>query len=158
MENSKWIDYIWAGCGCLIVNDKNQILLLSHNKFEWKWSQPGWSIEFWETIELAIKREVMEELWVEVELFWPKMYWETLETKDWRMRHWLVWGRFAKIISGEPKNLELDKHADMQRFDLDNLPEEITLFTKPYIERYKKAGANQSIIVPLLMRTWILQL
>jgi ADP-ribose pyrophosphatase len=138
MGNSRWIDYIWAGCGCLIVNDNHQILLLSHNKFEWKRSQPGWSIEFWEDIESAIKREVMEELWVKVELFWPKMYWETLETKKWKLRHWLTWARFAKIISWEPKNLEPNKHADMRWFDLDNLPSEITLFTTPYIERYKE--------------------
>ncbi len=134
----RWIDYIWAGCGCLIVNNDNQVLLLSHNKFEWKRSQPGWSIEFGEDIESAIKREVMEELWVEVELFWPKMYWETLETKDWKLRHWLVWGRFAKIISWEPKNMEPKKHNDIRWFDLDKLLNNITAFTKPYIEEYKK--------------------
>jgi len=134
----KWIDYIWAGCGCLIVNDDNQILLLSHNKFDWAWSQPGWSIEFGEDIESAIKREIKEELWVEIELFWPKTYAETIETKKWKKRHWLVWGRFAKIISWEPKNMEPEKHAEIKRFDLDDLPENITAFTKPYIEGYKK--------------------
>lgn len=138
MWNTKWIDYIWVGCGCLVVNNENQVLLLSHDKFDWKWSQPGGSIEFWENIESAIKREVMEELWVEIELFWPKMYWETIETIDWTVRHWFVWGRFARIISWKPQNLESEKHRDMKWFDLDDLPEEITLFTKPYIEEYIK--------------------
>ncbi|HKL43792.1 MAG TPA: NUDIX domain-containing protein [Candidatus Absconditabacterales bacterium] len=134
----KGIDYIGAGCGCLIVNDDNQILLLSHNKFDGAWSQPGGSIEFGEDIESAIKREIKEELGVEIELFGPKTYAETIETKKGKKRHWLVGGRFAKIISGEPKNMEPEKHAEIKRFDLDDLPENITAFTKPYIEGYKK--------------------
>jgi len=34
--------------------------------------------------------------------------------------------------------MEPEKHAEIKRFDLDDLPENITAFTKPYIEGYKK--------------------
>jgi hypothetical protein len=34
--------------------------------------------------------------------------------------------------------MEPDKHNNIKWFDLDSLPEKITLFTRPYIEEYKK--------------------
>lgn len=139
----KWVDFIGVGCGCLIVNDQHQVLLIKRtDKSQWgdggSRSEPGGAIEFGESIEDAIKREVKEELNIDVELFWPELYVEYISAKGWITRHWFTWARLAKIIWGELKIVEPEKHAEMQRFDLDKIPDNITDFTLPNIEAYKE--------------------
>lgn len=52
--------------GCFILNDKNEILLVRSYKWPGKWVVMGGHIEWGETIEDALKREVKEELQLEV--------------------------------------------------------------------------------------------
>ena len=57
----RWVDYIWVGCGCLIVNDNHQLLLIKRtDKSQWGggwfWAQPGGTIEFGNTLEDTVKR------------------------------------------------------------------------------------------------------
>lgn len=138
----KWVDFIWVGCWWLIVNDKHEILLIRRtNKTQgggwWFWSRPGWAVEFGETIEEAVIREIKEELNVDVELFWPKLYANDVKQEDWVTKHWFTWGRFAKIIWWEIINMEPEKHDAIERFSLDKLPENINEYTKQSIEEYK---------------------
>jgi len=139
----KGVDYIGVGCGCLIVNDQYQVLLIKRKDKSqwgggWLWSQPGGAIEFGEHIEDAIKREIKEELNVDVELFGPKLYAEDITTKDWITKHWFIWARFAKITWWEIKLMEPEKHEAAEWFDLDKLPTTLTAYTLPYIEAYKE--------------------
>ena len=59
-------DCIGVGAGALILNDLEQILLTLRGKAAknevGKWELPGGAVEFGETIEQALKREVKEEL------------------------------------------------------------------------------------------------
>ena len=68
----KGTDYIGVGCGALIINNKNEILLVRRtsktaNESSF-WSLPGGSVDFGEKVVDAIKREIKEELGVEIEL------------------------------------------------------------------------------------------
>ncbi len=59
-------DYIGVGCGALIINDKNQTLLIkrgnkSRNEAGF-WGKPGGAVKFGEKVEDAVKREIKEEL------------------------------------------------------------------------------------------------
>lgn len=137
------IDYIWVGCWALITNDNHQVLLMKRtNKSQWwdGWyrSQPWWAIDFGEKIQEAIKREIKEELNIDIELFWDMLFMEYIDNKDGNIKHWVTWWYLAKIKSWEIKTMEPEKHSDTKWFDLDALPENITEYTKPFIEKYKE--------------------
>jgi ADP-ribose pyrophosphatase YjhB (NUDIX family) len=52
--------------GCFILNDKREILLVRSYKWPGKWVVMGGHIEWGETIAEAVKREVVEELKMDV--------------------------------------------------------------------------------------------
>lgn len=137
------VDYMGLGCGALIVNDKNQVLLLRRTKkcqcgMKGIWSRPGGTVEFGETVEESIKREIKEELDIDIELFGPNTYYDDIRVEDNIKKHWVACGCFAKIISGELKNLEPEKHDKLGWFELDNLPENIVAYTKISIDEFKE--------------------
>ena len=47
--------------GAIILNNKNEILLVKSNKWKGSYVIPGGHIEFGEDIENALQREIMEE-------------------------------------------------------------------------------------------------
>lgn len=60
-------NYPEATVGALVVNDKGEILLVRSYKWGSKYTVPGGHIELGERSETAIKREVREEVGLEVE-------------------------------------------------------------------------------------------
>lgn len=135
------IDYIGVGCGALIVNDKNETLLLRRGKNSRNqsgyWSKPGGTVEFGEKIEDAIKREIKEEFDVEIEL--TKFLGFTNHIMKEENQHWLSISYLAKIIKGEPKNLESEKHDEIRWFNFNDLPESLTQTTREPIKEYLKS-------------------
>lgn len=134
------IDYIGVGCGALIVNDKKETLLLkrgaeSRNQAGF-WSKPGGTVEFGEKIEDAIKREIKEELGVEIELIEFLGFTNHIMKEE--NQHWLSISYLARITKGEPKNLEPEKHDEIRWFKFDNLPEKLAQTTSEIIEEYLK--------------------
>lgn len=66
------VDYIGVGCGALIINEKNETLLVKRG-FNSKsqvgvWSKPGGAVDLKEKVEDAVIREIKEELGVDIEL------------------------------------------------------------------------------------------
>ena len=139
----KWIDYIWVGCWVLVVNKKHEVLLLKRTDkwnswCHWEWTRPWWGIEFWETVEEALKREVLEEIWVDIELFGNISYIDDIRKENWIQYHWIWFACFWKILSWELKNLEPEKHSEIKWFSLDNLPEKIANYTMVWILEYRE--------------------
>jgi ADP-ribose pyrophosphatase len=128
------IDYVGVGCGCVIINDKNEVLLVkrsNQSKMEpGLWSRPGGTVEFGETVEEALKREIKEELDIEIEILSFLEHTNNIMVEDGIKKHWLAMGFLARIKSGELKNMEPHKHDDVRWFPLNNLPEELTVYTK----------------------------
>ncbi|MCK5063376.1 MAG: NUDIX domain-containing protein, partial [Candidatus Aenigmarchaeota archaeon] len=58
-------DFIGIGCGAIIINDKNEVLLVKRSKTSRVnpdiWSRPGGEVEFGESSAKAVEREVLEE-------------------------------------------------------------------------------------------------
>lgn len=131
-------DYIGVGCGAVILNDKEEILLQQRNKAPEKgyWSIPGGKVEMFETLGQAIIREVKEETSVEVEIIELLDICNHIVEKE--QLHWVSPSFLCKIIKGEPKIMEPTKHIEMKWFSLDNLPENITITTKSAVNSYKK--------------------
>jgi len=100
---------ILSGVPVIIKNFKGDILLEKRSKkmlyYPDMWGLPGGLIEFGETIEQAAKREVKEELGVEVKVLGyakPIMVMPTKECKEQAINTPV----YGKIISGTPKPLD----------------------------------------------------
>ncbi len=85
-----------------------------------------------------MKRETMEELWVEIELFWPLLFLEDIREENWKNMHWVTWGSFGKIIKWNVINMEPEKHEKIEWFNINNLPKNVAKYTMHWIEEYKK--------------------
>lgn len=134
------IDFIGIGCGALIINDKNETILVkrtSKSKNEAGfWSKPGGTVEFSEGVEDAVRREIKEEIGIDIELV--KFLGFTNHIIKPENQHWIAFNYLAKIIKGEPKNLEPEKIEEIKWFDFNNLPKDLTQTTIEPIKEYLK--------------------
>lgn len=66
---------------CILKNKEWKVLLVRH---KWKniWTMPGWHIENKENIYDAVKREIKEELWVDIKILWKKLWLEVENVKE----------------------------------------------------------------------------
>jgi len=66
---------------CILRNKEWKIMLVRH---KWKnvWGLPGWHIESKEDLYTAIKREILEELWVNIKILWKKVWLELENVKE----------------------------------------------------------------------------
>jgi 8-oxo-dGTP diphosphatase len=124
-------DYIGVGCGALIVDGNDKVLLMrrgpkSKNQIGY-WTQPGGTIEYGEKAKDTIKREVKEELDVKIEIIKLLCYTDHIIEDE--NQHWLTVAFLAKISSGEPKIMEPEKADRLAWFDLDKLPEPLSITT-----------------------------
>ena len=131
-------DYIGVGCGAFILNDNNEILLQQRNKEPEKgyWSIPGGKLEWMETFEEAVKREIKEECDIDIKVLRLLGICDHIVKSE--NQHWVSPSFLCKIEKGEPKIMEPNKHLDMKWFSLDNLPEKLTITTKDAVNSYMK--------------------
>ena len=122
-------DYIGVGVGAVIVQD-GKVLLLKRRKPPEAgcWGIQGGAVEFGETLEGAAKREVREELGIDVTL--KRLLGVTDHILPNENVHWVSPVFDVEIVMGTPRNLEPTKHAALAWFDLNNLPDTLTLTTK----------------------------
>jgi mutator protein MutT len=107
----KGIDYIGVGVGAAIFNEEGKLFITLRGKEakneRGKWEIPGGSVEFGETFEHAIKREIKEEHGIEIEAI------ELLGICDHIIpdehQHWVSPTYICRITKGEPKILEPHK-------------------------------------------------
>lgn len=125
-------DCIGVGCGAIIINDKNEVLLLKRSMSSRTdpglWSRPGGQVEFGESVKKAVERETKEEAGVTVEAIRELDFTETISEDG--ATHWIALGYLAKYVSGQPVNVEPDKHDEIKWFPIDNLPEDLADYTK----------------------------
>jgi 8-oxo-dGTP diphosphatase len=131
-------DYIGVGGGVLILDDQDRTLLIKRagdvkNEAGW-WSKPGGTIDYGEKVIDAMKREIKEELDIEIEINGYLLHTDHVIKED--NQHWVAFNYIAKIESGKPKNMEPHKCDEISWFTLDNLPEKITQTTKEPIKNY----------------------
>lgn len=116
----KGIDYIGIGIGAVILNNDGKFLLekrgpKSKNEIG-LWGFPGGAMEFGESIEVAIIREVKEELGVTIKPL------KRLPPIDHfiptEKQHWVAIPYISKLTRGTPKILEHEKCSDFGWFSL----------------------------------------
>ena len=139
------LDYIGVSVGALIFNDKNQVLLTKRSQQAKNergcWEAPGGVVNFGETLEAAIRREMKEELGVEIEILKQHPAKNHLLPEE--KQHWDASLFEAKHKSGEkPKILELEKCDAISWFDLDKLPSPLSIITKQDIAYHLKSKVS----------------
>ena len=115
------IDYIGVGVGAAIFNEEGKLFITLRGEKakneRGKWEIPGGSVEFGETLEQAIRREVKEEYGIEIEVM------ELLGVCDHLIpdehQHWVSPTYICKIVKGTPKILEPDKCAGIGWFTIE---------------------------------------
>lgn len=135
---------IWIG---VMIKDWNKILLwhrCANKKDTWwihevdTWCFPWWKQEYDETVIQAAIREVKEETNLDIEN--PKVFaaMDDIATD----RHFVTIWVLCEKFSWELKCMEPEKEDERQRFDLDNLPENIYSPTKHLLDYYKNGQTN----------------
>jgi len=133
-------DYIGVGVGAIIVNPEGQLLLsrrgpLAKNE-RGLWEFPGGSVEFGETLALALTREMCEEFGIDIQVG------ELLDVVDHILidekQHWVSPTYICQIISGEPEIKEPEKCSQIGWFFPDEVPDELSMISRQNLEHYRK--------------------
>lgn len=95
----------------IILNSNNDVLLIRKNPTQkywaWQFMLPGWTLEFWEEIEDSLKREIKEEVNLEIKSL---KFLENRKILNWD-EHWLWFYYFAEVEDLKNlKNMEPEKH------------------------------------------------
>ena len=133
-------DYIGVGGGVLIFNQKKEILLLkrtdkTRNEAGY-WEKPGGMVDYNEKAIIAMKREIKEEVNLNIDIWGYLPHTDHILKKD--GQHWVAFNYLASIKSGKIKNMEPHKHDEMEWFALDKLPKKISQTTIESIKNYKE--------------------
>lgn len=125
-------DYVGVGGGVFIFNKKGEVLLMKRsgevrNESGW-WSKPGGKIRFNETGIQTMKREIKEEMGINIDIWGVLPHTDHIIKKE--KQHWVAINYLANIKSGEPKIMELHKCSEIGWFEIDKLPRKTTQTTK----------------------------
>ncbi|HEX9021406.1 MAG TPA: NUDIX domain-containing protein [Nitrospirota bacterium] len=137
----KGTDYIGVGVGGVIFNREGKVFLARRGKNarneRLKWEFPGGSVEFNESLEHALLREINEEYGFEVEVV------ELLDVVNHiipeEKQHWVSPTFLCRVKSGEPAIREPHKCSEIGWFAVNDIPEgELTIASKKSLECLRK--------------------
>lgn len=123
-----------VGVGVLIIKN-NQILLGKRKNAhgEGFWAPPGGHLEFNETIEECAKREIQEEVGIEIKNIKEIGFTNDFFKKE--NKHYITIFVTCDIESGNIQNMEPHKCEGWEFFDLNKIPENIFLSVKNAIKK-----------------------
>ncbi|KYG34520.1 NUDIX domain-containing protein [Bacillus gaemokensis] len=131
-----------VGVGAFILNERNELLLVLRKKAPEKghWSLPGGKVEWMETVEDTVVREIQEEVGLEIEII--SLLCVTNHILSEEDAHWICPTYIAKVKNGRAENLE--KHAidEIGWFSLECLPSPLALTLQNALKEYKKSGTG----------------
>lgn len=138
-------DYIGVSAGAMIINTKGELFLAKRSQMVKNergcWETPGGSVEFGETLEQAVKREIQEECGVEIDIIRQFPAEDHIIPND--KQHWVATTFLAKIKAGQtPKILETNKCEAIGWFSLNSLPSPLSIITQLDIKHHAKEIGN----------------
>jgi mutator protein MutT len=138
-------DYIGVSVGAMIMNAKDKVFLSLRSRNckneRGHWETPGGGVEFGETLEQAVLREMREEYGIEIGILeqWPAF--DHVISGD--KQHWVATTFLARLKPGQvPRIMEPEKCDSIGWFALDNLPAPLSLVTWHDVERYRKLNTG----------------
>ncbi|MFN8400065.1 MAG: NUDIX hydrolase [Anaerolineales bacterium] len=126
---------IMVGATLLVLNKENQLLMIKRTDNN-RWGVPGGAMELGESLEDTVKREIKEEIGVEVkdlELFGvysgQELYYKYPNGAEvYNVSAVYIIRNFAENVIVNP-----DEHSEYKYFDVRNLPEEVSPPIKPIL-------------------------
>ena len=130
------IDYIGVGLGAIILNEKSEVLLMKrgpkcYNEIG-SWALPGGKLDFGETLEQGIIREVLEELNIIIANTKHLTSYDHILPEE--KQHWVTNVFLAHNANGTPEIMEHDKCSEIAWFDMHVLPQPIAKMSKPALQ------------------------
>jgi nucleoside triphosphatase len=124
--------------GALILDDEGRIFLATGNKWKGKWIVVGGHVDFGESLESAVKREVKEETGFDVEGVERISIQEAIFPPDFfEKRHFIFMNYICKKTGGELKlNEELSESGWFEPKEALRL--ELNPSTREFVENYIK--------------------
>jgi 8-oxo-dGTP diphosphatase len=137
----KGVDYIGVSAGAMVFNDAGELFLSKRSQNckneRGHWEVPGGGVELGETLEAAVKREMLEEYGTEIEIIEQFPAADHLIPAD--GQHWVATTFLARFKKGQkPKIMEPDKCDEIGWFSLDHLPKPLSLITLADLRQYRK--------------------
>ncbi len=126
------------GVGACIIRD-GKLLLFRRLRAPDKgcWSIPGGKVDFLEPVEVALRREVVEETGLTLGDLRLLCVTDQIHTET--PEHWVAPTYLAESFTGEPVLLEPEKHEGLDWFALDALPSPLSMAVKATLPALKKA-------------------
>ena len=115
------IDYIGVGVGAAIFDKEGRLFITKRGpnakNERGKWEIPGGSVDFGETCEQAIRREMCEENGIEIKVIELLGFFDHIIPDE--RQHWVSPTFICRIIHGEPKILEPGKCDEIGWFTIE---------------------------------------
>ncbi len=133
------IDYIGVGVGAIIEDGLGHVFLAQRGpkakNERGAWEFPGGSVEFGETLQQALQREIYEEYGIKIEIV------RLLDVVDHILpeegQHWVSPSFICMIKEGEPSIREPGKCTAIGWFDETNMPEALSKVSRLNWEHYR---------------------
>ena len=134
------VDYIGVGVGAVMVDDEGRVFLAlrgpAAKNERGLWEFPGGSVEFGERLADALRREILEEYGMEIEVG------DLLDVVDHLLpdegQHWVSPSYLCRVLSGQPTIREPGKCAGIGWFAVDALPAQLTRVTQANLAHYRQ--------------------
>ncbi len=125
---TKGVDFIGVGVGAIIRDQGGKYFLSqrgpqSRNE-QGKWEFPGGSVDFGETLQQAIRRELEEEFGVVIEVGELVAVANHIITDE--SQHWVSPTFLCRIVKGQPEIMEPEKCLQFGWFTLSQIEEMIS--------------------------------
>jgi len=135
------VDFIGVSVGAMIINADGKLLLCKRSKTarneQGQWEIPGGEVEFGEKLTDAIKREMGEELDIDIELIKQLPAADHIIPAD--HQHWVPTTFLAKLKGkNSPHIMEPHKCDAVGWFSFDKLPTPLTIITRIDVAWYRK--------------------
>jgi ADP-ribose pyrophosphatase YjhB (NUDIX family) len=127
-----------VGCGAAILRD-GLILLVERRKAPeaGHWNLPGGKVDFLERVEDAVRREIAEEVGLDIALGRLLCVTQMVGIDG---QHWVSPIFLASIVKGEPVNREPEKIAAVRWFALDAPPSPLAQGARDAIAALRTEG------------------
>ena len=125
-------------CGCVVLNEKNQVLLIHHNAGHWDF--PKGHVEEGETEVQTAIREVKEETNIDVEVNEKYRYTVEYSPKEDVIKEVVYF--LAKNISNN-KEAQLEEVSEVQWFEFEEALDKITYDTSKQVLQKLKRGLKE---------------
>ncbi|MEH7457140.1 NUDIX domain-containing protein [Bacillus sp. JJ1127] len=132
--------YPRVGAGAFIVNERKELLLVLRKKApeQGHWSLPGGKVEWMETVEDTVVREIQEEVGLEIQI--TSLLCVTNHILREENVHWVCPTYMAKAIGGTAENLEEHAIDRIGWFSVESLPTPLTLTLQNALKEYWRSN------------------